>query len=411
MNIKRFVASDMREGLKAVREALGEDAVILSNRRIDGGVEIIAAVDYSAPLADDVAALSPAALRALAEEGSARPATAWSAAATAYDAGAFAPRAAEPAADTTEALKEELRGLRRLLESQLASLAWSDFDRRLPERTHMLREMSRFGIDPELTRELLREVPESYDSREGMRALVKLFGERLPLVDTDLTDGGGVFALIGPTGVGKTTTIAKLAARFILRHSAAELGLVSTDVYRIGARQQLLTFARIMGVPMQVANGADELARVLDGLAGKKLVLIDTAGVGQRDARLAAELAALAVERHAVTPVLALSAAADAACLEEAAAAFGAAEPRALILTKLDEAARLGPVLSLAVQRRLPIAYVTDGQRVPEDLHTAAPKRFWLLQRAIRLAVDRGAQADESELADRVGYLELAAHG
>ena len=416
MNIKRFVAPDMREGLAAVRASLGEDAVILSSRKVADGVEIVAAMDYGTALGDDTAALSSEALEQLMSDsianGAAPPPRSEPLAAY-RDLEPETPRAAAPEnperADGGD-LQQELRDLRRLLESQLASLAWNEVDRRLPERARMLREMSRFGIDPELTRELLEHVPANEDSRRGMRTLVRLLGERLPLAEVDLTDGGGIFALVGPTGVGKTTTIAKLAARFILRHSAAELGLVSTDVYRIGARQQLLTFARILGVPMQVADGAEELARVLDRLSHKKLVLIDTAGMSQRDVRLAEQLGALKVEQHAVRPVLTLSAAADAACLAETFAAFRAVDPQALIVTKLDEAARLGPVLSLAVRQALAVAYVTDGQRVPEDLHTAAPKRFWLLQRAIRLAKDQGAEPDESELADRVGFLELAAH-
>lgn len=415
MNIKRFVAPDMREGLAAVRASLGEDAVILSSRRVADGVEVVAAMDYGTALADDTAALSSAALEQLMSDslasGAAAPRREPPAAYRDLEpepAAAAAPESAERVGGAD--LQQELRDLRRLLESQLASLAWSDVDRRLPERARMLREMSRFGIDPELTRELLEHVPASDDSRRGMRTLVRLLGERLPLAEKDLTDGGGIFALVGPTGVGKTTTIAKIAARFILRHSAAEIGLVSTDVYRIGARQQLLTFARILGVPMQVADGAEELARVLDRLSHKKLVLIDTAGMSQRDVRLAEQLGALKAEQHAVQPVLTLSAAADASCLAETFAAFRAVDPQALIITKLDEAARLGPVLSLAVRHALAVAYVTDGQRVPEDLHNAAPKRFWLLQRAIRLAKDQGAEPDESELADRVGLLELAAH-
>ncbi|HLF11243.1 MAG TPA: flagellar biosynthesis protein FlhF, partial [Gammaproteobacteria bacterium] len=188
------------------------------------------------------------------------------------------------------------------------------------------------------------------------------------------------------------------------------LGLVSTDTYRIGARQQLFNFARILRAPMHVADSAKELRRVLDGFARKKLVLIDTAGMSQRDVRLASQFATLKVEGHRVQSVLALSASADRGCLAEALSAFQAAAPEALIITKLDEATALGPVMSLAIRGALPVAYLSDGQRVPEDLHLAAPKRFWLLHNAVKLTLDPALLPDEGELADAFGQMELAAN-
>ena len=151
-------------------------------------------------------------------------------------------------------------------------------------------------------------------------------------------------------------------------------------------------------------------ARVLDGFADKKLVLIDTAGMSQRDVRLANQFTTLKVEGHSVRTVLALSAGADRGCLAEALKVFEAASPEALIVTKLDEAAALGGVLSLAIGSRLPLAYLSDGQRVPEDLHRAAPKRFWLLHNALKLSASGGSVPDEHELAERFGHMELAAN-
>ncbi len=134
----------------------------------------------------------------------------------------------------------EIKDLRRLLETQLASLAWNDLNRQAPVRARLLRELAKLGVDSTLATELADEVPADSDSQEAMRLVVRRFGERLPLVTWDMADDGGVFAIVGPTGVGKTTSIAKIAARFVLRHSVEELGLVSTDTYRIGARQQLV---------------------------------------------------------------------------------------------------------------------------------------------------------------------------
>jgi flagellar biosynthesis protein FlhF len=394
----------MREALTAIRADLGSDAVMLSSRKLPNGVEVIAAVDY------DDSLLGTASRDAASAEVSASELAHYEQIASRL--GAAQPTAPPPpVADTTAdaSVAHEIKDLRRLLETQLASLAWSDLNRQAPVRARLLRELAKLGVDSVVAAELADEVPADATYQEAMRLIVRRFGERLPLVSWDMADDGGVFAIVGPTGVGKTTSIAKIAARFVLRHSVEELGLVSTDTYRIGARQQLFNFARILRAPMHVAENAGDLRRVLDGFTSKKLVLIDTAGMSQRDVRLANQFSTLHVEGHEIRTVLALSAGADRGCLAEAMRVFQAARPEALIVTKLDEAATLGGVLSLAISARLPVAYLSDGQRVPEDLHRAAPKRFWLLHNALKLSAS-GASPDEHELADRFGHMELAAN-
>lgn len=436
MNIRRFVANDMREALTAIRADLGADAVMLSSRKLDDGVEVIAAIDYddslwkasnrataaatertnpheqatsfddagSGPLMDYEAVVE----RALSfRSQSAEPPTAPVPPAAAAAAPTGAPPD-EPTADTSVAL--EIKDLRRLLETQLASLAWNDLNRQAPVRARLLRDLAKLGVDSTLAAELADDVPATASSQEAMRIAVRRFGERLPLVDWDMAEEGGVFAIVGPTGVGKTTSLAKIAARFVLRHRVEDLGLVCTDTYRVGARQQLLNFARLLRAPMQVAENAGDLRRILDGFAHKKLVLIDTAGMSQRDVRLASQFETLKAEGHSVRTVLTLSAGADRGCLAEALNVFKAARPEALIVTKLDEAAALGGVLSLAILNDLPVAYLSDGQRVPEDLHRAAPKRFWLLHNALKLSASAVVSPDEHELADRFGHMELAAN-
>ncbi len=413
MNIRRYVANDMREALSSIRTDLGPDAVMLSSRKLENGVEVIAAVDYDdslignakgEPAADETSVreldeYEQIARRAAAAEPESRPQAA-------------APTSAAPASAAAESsMALEIKDLRRLLETQLASLAWNDLNREAPVRARLLRELAKLGVDSSLAAELADEVSPGASYQEAMRLIVRRFGERLPLVPWDMAEDGGIFALVGPTGVGKTTSIAKIAARFVLRHGVEQLGLVSTDTYRIGARQQLSNFARILRVPMHVAENAADLRRVLDGFANKKLVLIDTAGMSQRDVRLANQFTTLKVEGHRVRTVLALSAGADRGCLAEALRVFEAANPEALIVTKLDEAVALGGILSMAIVDRLPVAYLSDGQRVPEDLHRAAPKRFWLLHNALKLSANAAAVPDENELADRFGHMELAANG
>jgi flagellar biosynthesis protein FlhF len=481
MNIRRFVAADMREALAAIRAELGADAVMLSSRKLPSGVEVIAAIDYDDSLlrmtgqqaaavaapaqrAEPIAPPPPAAApsppaaalaaearevggdefdarfeeeleAALGEVGvdgeeAQREMTEYQRAAARFAAAGRtlaglrerhvkaeperAPRpivrvmpeirrgAADPAAagelGPSAHVADEIKDLRRLLETQLASLAWNDLNRQAPVRARLLREMAKLGVDAALAAQLANEIPADLGSQEALRALVKLFGERLPLVPWDIADRGGIFAVVGPTGVGKTTSIAKIAARFVLRHSVEELGLISTDTYRIGARQQLFNFARILRAPLHVAETSADMRRVLDGFGKKKLVLIDTAGMSQRDVRLANQFQTLKVDGHRVQTVLTLSAGADRGCLTEALKVFNAATPEALIVTKLDEATALGGVLSLAIRSGLPIAYLTDGQRVPEDLHLASPKRFWLMHNAVKLALNPAVAADENEI-------------
>lgn len=323
---------------------------------------------------------------------------------------AVPPKAHAPAAPEMPRVAAELNDLRQLLENQLASLAWNDMNRRQPADARCLRQLASLGIDPKIAKALVNELPRRRMANDLWRLPLQRIAERLPLAKQDLADLPGVYAVVGPTGVGKTTTIAKIAARFVLRHGVRKLGLVSTDCYRIGAREQLMTFARILGTPMQVASNAAEMTEVLDSMRHKRLILVDTAGMSQRDVRLAEQFATLRVRGHKLRSVLALSAASDLGHLRDALHAFRAARPIALIATKLDEATSLGPMLSLLIESGLTLAYLSDGQRVPEDLHLAGRKRAWLLQQAMRLAHSHAIETDEDALARQFARLELAAN-
>jgi len=413
MNIRRFVATDMRAALAAIRGELGSDAVMLSSRKLPEGVEVIAAIDYDDSLLGN-AGLSEQLAATVAEESGAAQLDEYqrvAAPSLSIEREITLAKTAVTAAQTNapeSSMAHEIKDLRRLLETQLASLAWNDMNRQAPVRARLLRELSKLGVDSTIATELADEVPNDCGSQEAMRLIVRRFGERLPLATWDMAATGGIFAIVGPTGVGKTTSLAKIAARFVLKHSVDELALVSTDTYRIGARQQLANFARILRAPMHVAESAQDLRRVLDGFSNKKLVLIDTAGMSQRDVRLANQFTTLNVDGYDVRTVLAVSAGADRGCLAEAMNVFKAAKPEALIVTKLDEASTLGGVLSLAIRNALPVAYLSDGQRVPEDLHCAAPKRFWLLHNALKLSANAPTAPDEHELAERFGHMGFA---
>jgi flagellar biosynthesis protein FlhF len=196
-----------------------------------------------------------------------------------------------------------------------------------------------------------------------------------------------VIALVGPTGVGKTTTLAKLAARYADKFDLRDIALVTTDCFRIGAREQLFTYGQLLGVPVFTAQNREELEQVLAKLSQRKLVLIDTAGMGPRDTRLAAQFSVLEAARASLRTYLVLAANAQPADLQDVVKQFRATPLSGAILTKVDEAARLGGALSTVIRHKLPVAYITDGQKVPEDIHRERPDQ--LVLRAIRVVRER----------------------
>src|SRR3984885_13239475 len=455
VKIKRYMAPSMRVALDQVRAEQGADAVILSSRRVKEGIEVIAAVDYDealmagaarqysislaaaappeppAPTRPEAPAPRPAA-PALRPEAQAprqaapvraaaqRPAAAAPSAQpsspavqrTAPQGRPTAPVLAavvrpSPAADETRrgfaSMQREIKDLRRLLESELAHISWNDKRLREPLRARVLEDLSSMDIAPDVAARLATLAPRRTNVGDASNIPMALLLKALPVVDKLSTVNPGVFALVGPTGAGKTTTIAKLAARWTMRHGSQDLALVSTDAYRIGAREQLMTYARILGASVYSANSGKELARVLEGLKSKKLVLIDTAGMGPRDVRLSEQLAALAQGAGGARVLLALPAQGEGLALEEIIRAFAQVKPTACIITKLDEAASLGAVISTTLRHKLKIAYLCNGQRVPEDVHAAHQRRVWLVRAAHELTRPAPRPHDDTYYARNFG--------
>jgi flagellar biosynthesis protein FlhF len=302
-----------------------------------------------------------------------------------------------------DAVRRELRELRQLLETGLAGMTWNDKRLREPFKARVLEELSAMDIAPDMAMKLAALTPRRTAVENPEHMPLALLLKYLPVVDDLASVSGGIMAVVGPTGAGKTTTIAKLAARWCMRHGSQDLALVSIDGYRIGAREQLMTYARILGAPMHAANSGAELARVLERLKSKKLILIDTAGMGPRDVRLGEQLAALQLGAARARILLALPAQGEGHALDEIVEGFAPLAPVACILTKVDEAASLGAVMSAALRHGLKIAYVCDGQRVPEDLHAAHQKRAWLVRMAFKLKERRPAVCDEAYYARNFG--------
>ncbi|KQB02620.1 flagellar biosynthesis protein FlhF [Vibrio metoecus] len=462
MKIKRFFAKDMKTALLQVKEELGVDAVIMSNKKVAGGVEIVAAVDgdtapapakrynsqprhaYSqvspsvAPtksreLIDDRVSLQSGAdngrsmtqrfanmlkqysngtadeqdhraenedsLSALLKRQSEnrapqrnnserqRPDSALSKLLqedtnsrrkprldpTRYDRNT--PDEPTVAVSELESMREEMTSIRRLLEHQVSGLMWQEVERREPLRAMLIKRLERMGVSLEMADQLACYIPEETPPPKAWKALLGLVSDQIPVIKHDILKRGGVVALLGPTGVGKTTTVAKLAARAAMEYGSDNVALVTTDTYRIGAHEQLSIYGRIMGCPVRVAKDSNELADVIYQLRNRRLILVDTAGMGQRDVRLSEQLDTLMQESgETIHSYLVLPATAQRKVLQETIEHFRRIPLSGCIMTKLDECLSLGEFVSVVVQNALPVAYIANGQRVPEDIVIAQPK-------------------------------------
>lgn len=409
MQVKRFFAADMRTAMKLVRDELGADASIIGNRRVAGGVELTAALDYQAP----APARPNPALEAELRKTQARIASAQAELTTRaeQDAGKDrqlfanesllapelpatpvkpqrpleAPVAAAPAVDprALDAMRFELHGLRELIEVQLGSIAWGQLQNRRPQQANLWRRLQRMGLSAELSQALLSKVAGVAEPRQAWRMLLAHLAHAIRTPKVEPLEEGGVIALVGPAGMGKTTTLAKLAARYVLKYGAQQVALVSMDSYRIGAQEQLKTLGRILGVSVTQVDPGQSLLQALTPLAKKRVVLVDTAGLPGNDPALRLQLESLASPRIKSKNYLVLAATSQNQVLKEAYHSYKRCGLSGCILTKLDEAASLGEVLGLAIGQHLPVAYVTDGPRIPDDLQV--PRSHQLVSRAVGL--------------------------
>lgn len=398
MNAKKFVAATSREALKLVRDDLGPDAVILSNRKVDAGVEIVALAGSELSALTEMrtqqAAASPAPKKVLsgteqlvatfATRAPSAPAIPVSspagASAQPLKAQSSATSVTKAIAEQQGALMSEIKSMRNMLQEQLACIGWSEMQQRSPERAKLLRDLLNAGFSPALARHLLEKLPDD----AGPSWIRKVIEHNLRVIkqEDSLVTRGGVYALVGPTGVGKTTTTAKLAARAVVRYGASKVALISSDSYRIGAHEQLSIYAKMLGVAVHSVHDAAELKRTLASLRDKHLVLIDTIGMGQRDGRVVAQTQMY--DSCGVKRLLLLNATSGGDTLEEVVRKYRTVGVVGCIPTKLDEAASLGTVLDVAVRHQIPLHYIANGQRVPEDLHEVNVD--YLLHRAFKPA-------------------------
>lgn len=416
MKIKRFFGKDMRAALAEVKEVLGPDAVIMSNKRVNGGVEIMAAFDQE--LESEVKARAEQAeAQRKAANGNATHGTEETvkggkekSEAIASSLEALLARQEKSAKDseqpgkkgqgsagivneehredgsvqvtpltehdqTISAMRSDMTAIREMLEQQVSGLMWQEIERNEPTRAMLIKKLMRLGFTEQVADQISCFIPEGLNDEQSWQQTLDLIEGQIGTTKNDILSQGGVVALVGPTGVGKTTTIAKLAARYAQMHSPDDVALVTTDTFRIAASEQLQTYARIIGCPIKVAKDADELNAVLLQFRQRKLVLIDTAGMGQRDLRLSEQLATLMDNtKLKIRPYLVLSSTSQAPVQNEIVRQFKKIPLCGCIFTKLDESLSLGEILSTAINNGLPISYLTDGQQVPEDIHIAEAK-------------------------------------
>ncbi|MBI4937460.1 MAG: flagellar biosynthesis protein FlhF [Nitrosomonadales bacterium] len=357
MKTRKFTAKTSREALRMVRAELGGDAVILSNRKLGENVEIVAVANEE--------------LASITERSGQLPGVQPPAPAVPHPPPVF------PQPDQRDILGE-IKLVRDMMQEQIACLTWSGMQQRDPQRTRILRSLLNAGFSPALSRLLLDKMP----ANAGVSWAQKVLGHNLKVAakEEDVVVRGGAVALIGPTGVGKTTTVAKLAARAVVRYGADKVALLTTDSYRIGAHDQLRIYGRILGVPVHAVRDTGDLRLTLSALKHKHLVLVDTIGMGQRDSRVPAQTGMF--DETGVRRLLLLNAASSGDTLDDVVRMYHGAGVIGCIPTKLDEAATLGAVLDVAVRHKLALHYVANGQRVPEDLHEVNLE--YLLHRAFK---------------------------
>jgi len=419
MRIQRYIAKDMRKALAQVRESLGPDAVILSSGKVGDEVEVVAAVDAevaraveSAPPARDLSRepqrYHPPQVETRMPEARApeqRPAEAAKARRASSQlsesiAPASLPPAAPAAAPAQNALANEMKDMRRMLEAQLATLAWNDMSRRSPIQAALLKEMAQLGITQDLANSLVRKVPTNLSFTAARRFALATVARTVQVTGDRWLEQGGVVAFAGPAGAGKTTLLAKLPARWVLRHGPRRVAIISADAVRIGAHEQMHMLGRLLGVTTHNVFDVAELPELLYELRGCHFIMIDTAGASPRDPELARRLRLLSQMQASIQTALVLPASTQAGAIDEVVQRFALARPSACCITKVDEAVSLGGVLSALVRHKLPAAYVSDGQRVPEDLSPA--RAHALVSRAVEIASHNGATADDEVMQRRM---------
>ena len=414
MKVRRYIAATSREALRKVKNDLGADAVILSNRNTPGGVEIMALADSD--MTSLVGSHQPDSSN---EKGkyvhelpvmkpSYPTASTASSAISSYNAQAVQSVAEKQPAMPVEieesnvqkplidripenvmseefvrSLMNEIHTMKSTLEEQLSAVAWGNTTQRSPEKMKILGTLLNTGFSPLLSRRLVDKLSAGLTYTQSLKQAVSALEFNLHTATSDeMIQQGGVYTLLGATGVGKTTTIAKIAARCVIRHGADKVALLTTDSYRIGGHEQLRIYGRLLGLSVRNIQDADDLRLTLSELRNKHIVLIDTIGMSHRDQMVVEQIAMLNQANSHIKKMLVMSATSSGSTLDEIISAYRKYGIYGSIITKIDEAAGFGAALDAVIRRKLVLHYVTNGQKVPEDIHPANAR--YLLHRIFK---------------------------
>ena len=398
MKMQKYTAPDMRSALRKVRSEHGPDALILWTRRTAGVVELTVATD---PEAVANAEILTQAARAAGADTVAIPVRSVSRPV------AVPPAIIPPAVAGSAAIDSELKSLRHLLETQLAALAWNDLTRRAPVKAALMREFASLGLDRELGASLLESVTSDDELDRARQQVLAAFGGRLLTIDDRWTTRGGVLSLVGSPGSGKSSAVAGIAARWVLRNGPNGAVLVSAGDPRFGAFEQLARLGRLLGIPTYQVEEIEALPALLTRLGEQRLVLVDTGATGSRSDDPSVEERNFATLRSIGSIAAVLPATLQATAARQIAARYARSGVTACIATRLDEAASLGGLLSAVISAALPLVYVTDGTRLPDDLRPARSDELVAL--AVALQERHGNAADEDLLVSRLeGRLHVA---
>lgn len=370
MRVERFLEDDMRIAMARVRAVLGKDAVLISSRNVDRKVEVIAASDYE-PEKLEAELKKLGAKKPVPVEDSPQIEHVWEVMEEVDES-----TTAEKGLPSLTELNVELARLRKLFEGELAHLSWREESNREPNRQALLSRLEAAGISHDVADRVVTRALPCKDLELAWQRVQKILSLILKKTDDDLLENGGVIALLGSTGVGKTATAAKIAAQFALRHGRNQVAFITTDRNRVGGQAKLVSLGSALGIPVQVVANPEEVQYALECFAVRKLVIIDTEGVNQREKAIIDKFAALTAANQAIRPYLVLPATSQESVLNDTIDAYSNIALAGAIVTKVDESNSMGAVVSSLIRSKLPIAFVGNGQSIPEDLHAGSIDYF-----------------------------------
>ncbi|MCP5145852.1 MAG: flagellar biosynthesis protein FlhF [Gammaproteobacteria bacterium] len=385
MKVKRYFAETMRQALEIVREAEGPDVMILSNRKVEGGVELLTAIETSDD-GPEIRELPDVDLRGPLVRNDSKPAVSDDQAAPSVWTSNVA----------TQSMQNELRTLRALVERQLSATAWRDFKHEHPLHASLVRGLAQLGMQMPLARAIASEISELKDYDAAWRHCLAILAHKLRTETPGWMENGGIVAFVGPAGAGKSTVLAKLAARFALTHGADSVALIAADNVRIAAQQQLRAFGRILGVAVRSVVDPGEVHDTVASLQRHRLILIDTAGLSPADDHMVNLFRELRRPELGAVLELVVPATTDYRTLSRTVQAYVEQGVRGAVLTRMDEAAELGACLSVLVEQELSLNFVCAGQKVPDDIEVA--RAHQVVARAVQLTRDAASVPDNMVL-------------